>query len=92
MKVSSICQAIDEQGLGATVVDYTDEGAMLLSVLSGRALAVTRSGSTWLLPSGVKCIPMARDDYANVEGLVYRVVDKVRLAPVLDIARRIATL
>ena len=83
-----IRQALAQKDFGTTIIDYTDEGAMLLSVLSGEALAVTRSGSTALIPSGVKCIPMATDDYANVEGLVYRAADKARLAPIIEVARR----
>ena len=46
--------------------DYTDESAMMLSVLSGDAVAVTRAGSLALLPQGVKRIPMASRTYVRI--------------------------
>ena len=79
--------AIKERGLDIEVTDYTDESTMMLSVLSGDAVAVTRAGSQALLPRGVKCIPIAFHTYANVEGLVYRSADKRRIAPVVEAAR-----
>ena len=87
-----IRQVIAERNLNITVHDYTDEGTMLLSVLSGEAVAISRSGSTSLIPNGVKCVAIAAGNYANIEGLVYRARDQARLAPILNVARRYAAL
>lgn len=81
--------AIAEQKLDIEVHDYEDESAMMLSVLAGDAVAMTRSGSGALLPQGIKCIPMSSHGYANVEGLVYRSADKIRIAPVIEVVRNL---